>query len=333
MSDPHSVQSLSVLIIGCGAIAGGYDEKKGTGSGAVLSHAGAYSAHPGFHIRACVDPDTERRQRFMKHWSVDRGFDDLGQCMDSGLEFDVASLCIPSAAHAMALNHLLEMPIRAVLSEKPLTGNIEESRRIIKSYGEKKRPLIVNYMRRWDPMMATLRADIAAGKWGAVQYITGHYTKGLFNCASHMIDLLHFLVGPLEARSVLGRINDYTPDDPTISAILGTESGAPVYLLGSDSRNFFTFEIDLMMEKGRLVLEDLGGRLRRREIGPHPLFTSQITLEHGQWEDTGCFNAMESLIANLYDHLARGTPLGGDAETALAAEQVCADILELGEFN
>ncbi len=328
MSDP-----LSVLIVGCGAIAGGYDENIDADSDAVLSHAGAYSAHPGFNIVACIDPDPERRRRFMEHWSVDCGFDDLGPCVDSGMTFDVASLCVPSAAHAMALDRLLEMPIRAVLTEKPLTGDIAESHRIIESYGEKKRPLVVNYMRRWDPKMAVLRGEIAAGEWGEVQYITGHYTKGLFNCASHMIDLLHFLIGPLKAHRMLGRIDDYTPDDPTISAMLSTQRGAPVYLLGSDSRNFFTFEIDLMMEKGRLVLEDLGGRLRRRNISPHPLFSSQTTLEHGQWEDTGCFNALESVVANLYDHLNSGEPLVGDARTAIAAEQVCADILKLGECS
>lgn len=324
---------LSVLIVGCGAIAGGYDEEKGAKTNAVLSHAGAWSAHPGFHIKACVDPNGERRRRFMEYWSVDHGFDDLGQCVDSGMTFDIASLCVPTPAHAMALNRMLEMPIRAVLSEKPLTGDIGESHRIINAYGEKKRPLVVNYMRRWDPAMAALRAEIAAGEWGTVQYIVGHYTKGLFNCASHMIDLLHFLIGPLKARRMLGRIDDYTPDDPTISAMLTTQSAAPVYLLGSDSRNFFTFEIDLMMEKGRLVLEDLGGRLRRRKVGGHPLFSSQTTLEHGQWEDTGCFNALESVVANLYDHLSTGATLTGDAKTAIAAERLCADILKLGDSN
>ena len=57
MSEPFSV-----LIVGCGAIAGGYDEH-GTQE-VLLTHAGAYSQDSRFRIRACVEPDSDRRKQF-----------------------------------------------------------------------------------------------------------------------------------------------------------------------------------------------------------------------------------------------------------------------------
>ncbi len=112
--------------------------------------------------------------------------------------------------------------------------------------------------------MSQLRRSIAEGAWGAVQSVAGHYTKGILNCGGHMIDLLRFLIGPLAAEAVFRRRHDFTPGDPTLDALLATADGAPVYLIGGDNRLFFTFEIDLMMERGRIVIEDLGAVLRRR---------------------------------------------------------------------
>ena len=46
---------LSVLIVGCGRIAGGFDEKRAPEEFA-LSHAGAYSKRTDVVLAACVDP-------------------------------------------------------------------------------------------------------------------------------------------------------------------------------------------------------------------------------------------------------------------------------------
>ena len=61
MPDP-----LSVLIIGCGNIAGGYD--KARDDKAIRSHAGAYRYDDRFRVVACIDPNEERRRQFMTHW-------------------------------------------------------------------------------------------------------------------------------------------------------------------------------------------------------------------------------------------------------------------------
>jgi len=318
---------LSVLIVGCGDIAGGYDEAGD--DKAVRTHAGAYGRDDRFHVAACIDPDATRRAQFMAYWGVDEGFPDLAACRAGGGAYDVASVCVPTAHHGDALEGLLEMPLKAVLAEKPLTGDAARSRRIVEAYAEAARPLAVNYLRRFDAEMARLQAEIAAGAWGSLQSASAHYAKGLVNCGSHAIDLLHFLIGPLSPVGVTDTVTDYQLNDPTVSALLKTEAGAEVRLVGCDSRMYFPFELDLVMEKGRISLEDLGGRLRRRWVRPHPLFLHQPALDDGVWTETELPHALANAVGSLYDHLKNQTPLPSDGASALLTEEVCAGLIKL----
>ena len=186
--------------------------------------------------------------------------------------------------------------------------------------------MAVNYLRRYDAEIQALRDEIAHGAWGAVQSVSALYAKGLLNCGSHAVDLLHFLLGPLKAVSVSASVADYFDDDPTVTARLETTSGAPVDLIGCDGHKFFPFEIDLVMENGRVSLEDLGARIRRRRIRPHPLFLHQPALDDGEWKTTELARALANVTGNIYDHLNDGAPLICDGDAAVAAEEVCADL-------
>lgn len=327
MSPTATSEPLSALIVGCGEIAGGFDED--SLGPEVLTHAGAYSRHPRFTVAACVDPDPERRRNFIEQWGIGAGFADLDACRAAGAPYDVASVCVPTAAHREVLEGLLEMPVRAVFCEKPLTGDVAASRRLVEAYEKAGRPLAVNYFRRWDESMGRLRDDIAGGRWGAVQSVTGHYTKGVLNCGSHLIDLVAFLFGPLRAEAAFRSRLDFEPGDPTLDAMLSTEGGAPVYLVGADSRMFFTFEVDLMMEKGRLVIEDLGMVVRQRRVVVNPTFPSRRTLDRGEWLETGFGEAMLRAVDNLRANLEEGEALLGDGRDALAVQGLCAELLDM----
>ncbi len=322
MSEP-----LSVLIVGCGDIAGGYDTR--AQGEAVLTHAGAYAQDARFRIAACVDPDAGKRAKFMARWNVAAGYDSLDACLKAGGLFDVASVCLPTHLHAETLERLLDAGPRLVFAEKPVTGEPVRSRALVEAFEAKGVSLAVNYLRRWDPAIHTLKAELAAGKWGRVQAIGGIYAKGLYNCASHFFDLVHYLVGPLTAKAVLGRVDDGRIEDPTLSVHLETEAGAPVMLTGVDGAAFFPFELDMVTEKGRITLEDLGLRLRTRTVQQHPLFPHQPTLDDGAWADTGMARAMAAAVGNIFDHLISNAALASTGRTALAAEELCSAIVRL----
>lgn len=331
MSVAKKPKSLSVVIVGCGAIAGGYDERRPARakSKGVFTHAGAYRAHGGFRLAACVEPDAKRRKAFMARWNVARGFSSLGECLEAGLAFDVASVCAPTPAHAALLEALLTFPVRAVFAEKPLTGSPSDSRRIVAAYARAGRPLAVGYLRRFDPTMRALKAEIVSGKWGRVRSAVGYYGKGVFNCGSHLIDLVGYLWGPLEARAVFGRLDDHEPGDPTLDAVLDGPGGGRVHLVATDSRAFFDFELQITADKGRITIEEQGQRLRVRRVRRSPLFAGYRVLESGEFRSTGLGRALVEAVGNLHRCLGRGETLLSDGRSALAAEDICAALVAM----
>lgn len=314
--------SLSVLIVGCGRIAGGFDERAADEDD-IWSHAGAYSAHGGFRLVACVEPDGKKRSAFMERWGIEHGFASLDDVRASGLAVDVASVCAPTAVHAAILDALLAMPVRAVFAEKPLTADLAEARRLVAAYRDAGRPLAVNYLRRWDAGMAALKASLAADEWGPLQSVVAHYGKGVHNSGGHVVDLLHFLIGPLTPEAAFRRRFDVDRQDPTVDALLATADGRPVYLVGGDSRAFFAFEVDIVLARGRVTIEELGRVVRLRNAVASPVFEGYRNLERGQWRDTALGRAMVNAVDNVARALSDGAPLLSDGESALAAQETC----------
>jgi predicted dehydrogenase len=320
---------LRALIIGCGAIAGGYDEASAV-SGEVLTHAKAYREHPGFTVVACVEPDAARRARFMEIWDIPAGFASLAEV---DVAYDVASVCVPTPFHAGTLEALLAGPARLVYAEKPLTDDLERSRAIVAAYEAAGKPLAVNYFRRWAPGLARLRDEIADGAWGRFQKGSAWYTKGLLNNGSHFLDLLAFLLGPLEPAAALGRVGDGRDDDPTLDVVVATPGGAPVHLLGADMHAYSLFEADLLFSGGRVCLTDSAFRVVRRPVIDSPRFPGYRVLADGSAEDSGLGRAMLGALDNIAGHLAGGAPLASDGRSALAAQELCAGLHSLAPLR
>lgn len=315
---------LKALIVGCGRIAGGFDEN-GPDS-AVLSHAGAYQRHPGFEITACVEPDTKRREEFSKAWAVPAAFANLGECLQAGIPFDVASVCLPTANHGAVLERLLGTEVKAVFCEKPLTDDVAESERLIEAYAEARVLLAVNYIRRWDPSVAALRHEIASGDWGQVRTAMGYYTKGVLNNGSHLVDLAHLLRGPLSLDAVTGARTDHDPDDPTVDAVLRWEDGVALHLIGADARDMSLLEFHIVTERGAIGIEESGFTIRRRRIVPSPYFAGYRQLDRGQWATTEFETALYHAVDNLHAAVVEGAALKSDGRSALLAQVLCEEM-------
>lgn len=311
------------MIVGCGRIAGGYDEAGSPER--VLSHAGAYRRHPGFEMVACVERDAERRKAFMAHWNIPHGFADLASCFDARLGIEVASLCLPTEAHAAALARLLELPLRAVLCEKPLTDDVAENRRLVEAYEAAGRLLAVNYMRRWDPDLRALAHDLRSGRWGEVRAAVGYYSKGLLNNGSHMVDLVDLLIGPARLCTTLSSRVDWREDDPSIDVALACD-GVPVYLIAGDSRDYTLFELEIVAERGVISIEDSGCVIRTRAATDSDRYPGQRHLGPERQSPTGLERGMMAVIDNLHSAITMGEPLACDGRQALAVEGLCAEI-------
>jgi predicted dehydrogenase len=325
----HSVlkRVYDVLLIGCGNIAGRFDEDRPVDA-PPLSHAGAFRADGGFRIAACVDPDTDRRSAFVRHWNVAESAATLTDLEGAPGRFDLISICSPTAFHDADLAAALALKPRLVFAEKPLTGTASASRAWVERYEATGIGLAVNHTRRWAPDVVELAAGLAAGAYGAVRSASGTYNKGIGNNGSHMIDLLTILLGQLALVGTGAPCFDFWDDDPSISALLVAGDDIPVTLNIGNARDYALFDLRIVTETGTIEMIDGGLGWIFRSAGESTQFVGYRSLQSGETKAGRYFDAMRAAAANLHAWLDNGTPLASDGRTALTAQQLCDSIRE-----
>lgn len=313
-----------VLIVGCGNIAGGFDAHRAASEPA-LTHAGAYTRHGGFALAACVEPDEQRRHAFMQRWAVPQGHASLDEVLAACApgSFDVVSVCSPTGAHAAQVHAALRLAPRLVFCEKPLAASLHEAQAIVQACDDADVPLAVNHSRRWAPDVQQLADELRAGAWGPVRLATGTYGKGVLNNGSHMVDLLHLLLGPLRLVHAGSPRVDHSAADPTVPALLESADGVPVHLCAAHAGDFALFELQLVTARAVITMEDGGLRWRVRRVTDSPVFSGYRCLDAGTSVDGRYLESMQRAVANLHDHLCSGAALACTGSQALAAQRLC----------
>ena len=274
---------------------------------------------------SCVDPNLERRNAFAQAWNIGNGYSDLNEALAT-CNYDVVSICSPSAMHIENLAQVLAARPKAVFCEKPIGTPAMAAKKMVQDYERDGVALAVNYSRRWDPEIGELKQAIQTGTWGAVRSATGHYTKGLLHNGAHMIDLLMLLLGDVRQINALHTTVDHNSDDPSVDAFLIMGDGVRVHLVAGDARDFPIFELTLVMENGVVSIEQGGLTIRQRPAVDSPLFTGHRVIEDRPSRPGGARAAMMAAVTNIHDHITNGVPLASTGITALASERVCNDL-------
>lgn len=324
---PESI-SPRVLIVGCGNIAGMFDRGRKPGE-FPYTHAGGYARDGRFNMLACVEPDETRRRCFMADWGIPNGFATMEEIGDLQ-RFDVISICSPTLSHAHDLEMALRLEPKLIFCEKPVTASLSETERLVARCQEAGVPVAVNYTRRWDPEFLKLKSDIQAGKWGPLRSVMGVYNKGILNNGSHMVDLLHFLLGTLEIRQVGKPVHDYFPDDPTIPVWLeSVDQGIPIHLGCGYAADYAIAEFQFIFSGGMLVMEEGGLFWRVRHVVDSGTFKGYRVLSEGERYEGGISQAMLGAVDNLFRALDQGEPLASTGESALSAQRLCERIKQI----
>lgn len=314
-----------VLILGCGAIAGGYDADRSPDE-RPLSHAGTIAQNDSFDLVACVDPDDATRSAFVERWGVQQAAPSLGALGAAPGDYDLIVIASPTGHHAAHLEWAATMKPRAVICEKPLASDLAQAEELAGRYEAAGIPLAVNYLRRWAPKIVVESGRIATGEYGAPIAASAIYTKGIVHNGGHMVDLLRFLLGDLQLHSVGPARFDHWDDDPTVSAILTAENGAPVHLIAGDARQVTQFELVLSFEKAQVAFRDGGRRIEHRVVEDSAVYAGYRELGLATSSAGALDGAMTSAYGNIRKTLDQGAPLASTARTALAAQRLCEDI-------
>jgi predicted dehydrogenase len=316
---------LRVLIVGCGNIAGVFDQGRPS-SDLPLTHAGGYSRDARFDLAACVEPDDKRLRAFVDAWGVSAGFHSVDEALNSGCQFDVISICSPTHCHSHDLEMVLRFKPKLIFCEKPVTTSVAETESLVTECGKLGIQLAVNFTRRWDPDISKLKADMEEGRWGRLRSVVGYYNKGILNNGSHMLDLLHLLVGPMDIVNLGKPIYDFFPDDPTVPVWLVGPQDVPVHLVCGHAEDYAIFELQLVFSQGVMTMEEGGMFWRERRVLDSDTFKGYRMLEEGVRRAGKYPSAMIQAIDNIYRTISQGDPLASTGVTALAAQRVCEQI-------
>jgi len=318
----NAMAPYSVLIIGAGKIGAFFDTP---GSEAVLTHAHAFSSHPGFILRGFVDADRQQAESAALLWGTE-AFDTVTDAF-ARQEIDVAVVAVPDEAHYKLLIELADHPLKLVFAEKPLTQSRAEAESIVQLYRERGIGLAVNYFRRYVPAFTDLRERIAKGEYGKYLTGTGYYGKGTLHNGSHMIDLIRFLLGEPRGMTTLGAIRDWSDEDPTCSAVLEIAEDCQFIMQGIDSRCYTLFEMDMFFENARVRLVDSGFALELYSVIDSQVFSDYRVLSIGKRLAVNLNTALYEAAAAIYEHLSAGRQLVCTGEDGTCALAICTDII------
>jgi len=262
---PPGSRNLKVVIVGCGMIAGGYDEL--VSAGLIRTHALAYQLNQQADLVAVTDINEASAREFASRWSVDSWYQDAWRMLEEQ-EPDLVSICTPDHQHAQMLQLCLQTEsVKGVWCEKPLTTDLDLTKQLVAQFSAAGKSLIVNYPRSYTPSMKRLKSQLLGGELGAIQKVVVYYTKGILHNGSHALDLLVNWWGEPSVIKVLRSFIDFTEEDPTVDALLDFQ-GVPVYLMGLNDSCYSQFEIDIFGSLARASITHGGRRLVMRNVDP-----------------------------------------------------------------
>ena len=105
---------------------------------------------------------------------------------DMPSSIDIISICTPTATREQVFHKALLLQPRAIIVEKPLANDGATARHLIKSAVDADARIFVNFQRRRDPALKTVRSSITKNP----KKVVFRYSNGMKNYASHAIDLL-----------------------------------------------------------------------------------------------------------------------------------------------
>jgi len=241
-----------IAIIGCGMIAGGYDN---TDDPKIRTHAKAYVNHPNCTLVGVSDCNENIASDFSKKWSVPFYSNNPNELLRH-TKPDILSICTPTESHEEIFNLACSMGIKNIWLEKPAAQSIDVVRRmevLAKKLGVN---VWINYFRRYDPGFNMVKSRIK--ELGKIRNVQALYTKGTRHNGSHMLDIILWLFGEVTYVRVKEILSDSHYE--SASAELKTDV-ANIELVALDYNAYELFELDILADKGRIKIIDGGQKI------------------------------------------------------------------------
>ena len=205
-------RKINIALVGCGRIAKNHLQ-------AILQHQERLT------LTAVCDTDETAMRLASQQYGVD-GYNNLDDLLHYA-NADIVALCTPSGIHPTQAIKIAQSG-RHVLSEKPMATRWQDGRRMVQACDDHSVRLFVVKQNRLNATLQLLKAAIEQGRFGKI-YMANinvfwtrpqeYYDQGgwrgtwesdggaFMNQASHYIDLIHWLLGPIQSvQAMMGTL-------------------------------------------------------------------------------------------------------------------------------
>jgi UDP-N-acetyl-2-amino-2-deoxyglucuronate dehydrogenase len=202
-----SPETLRIALVGCGRIS--------------KNHFDAIRKVDGLSLAAVCDTDAERARRAGEEQGVPayRTIDDMLRASDDEAPFDIVAVCTPSGLHS-AHGAAAARAGKHVVTEKPMAISLTQADDLVHACDEAGVQLFVVKQNRLNPPIQLLKRAVDKGRFGRIymanvtvrwqrpqDYYDAEPWRGtwefdggaIMNQASHYVDLIQWLVGPVES--------------------------------------------------------------------------------------------------------------------------------------
>ena len=205
-------RKINIAVVGCGRIANNHFQ-------AIESHRERLT------LTAVCDNNPGRLSSAIAQNGVD-GYDNIGELLRYS-NADIVALCTPSGLHPMQAIKVAQSG-RHVLTEKPMATRWQEGLQMVKACDDANVHLFVVKQNRLNATLQLLKQAIDKERFGRIfmaninvfwtrpqDYYNQHEWRGtrefdggaFMNQASHYIDLIHWLLGPVESiQAMMGTL-------------------------------------------------------------------------------------------------------------------------------
>jgi UDP-N-acetyl-2-amino-2-deoxyglucuronate dehydrogenase len=199
--------TIRIGLVGCGRIS--------------KNHFDAIRKVDGLSLAAVCDIDAERARRAGEEQGVPayRSIDDMLRASDDEAPFDLVVVCTPSGLHS-AHGAAAARAGKHVVTEKPMAISLTQADELVHACDEAGVQLFVVKQNRLNPPVQLLKRAVDKGRFGRIymanvtvrwqrpqEYYDAEPWRGtwefdggaIMNQASHYVDLIQWLVGPVES--------------------------------------------------------------------------------------------------------------------------------------
>jgi predicted dehydrogenase len=316
---------LSVVVVGAGRIGSTNDRDNPVEP---LSHIGAILRTDGLELLAVVERSETARDSAAKQWRAASSAPFLATMDELRSDPDIVSVCVPTTHHRDAITEAVKRNPKLLIVEKPFAASLEQAQELDDLCRDKGIALRVNYNRRFDPGTIAFEHSLDGLPAKAVLL----YGKGVFNYASHMVDLMLSWFGPVQSVQAPTPASIEGNADRNIDFRCHMTQGFDAYFVGIDGLQYDQFEIDLFFPE-RLARYSYGGVRRSVAVPVKDLYyRGYAHLEEvPESLSVGRVAGFRQLYQAAAACLGRGEPMPGcDGPGAVAVHRVIDAALESG---